>query len=118
MTIQKIPAGPITVTAARSVRPHEYFGTYYGALPGELKMEEVIEWESDYFPADSEYYIDYDLYIHQTVEIQPGDYTLSFTSNDSGDYFYDLIEGHVDDPRAYNAGTGSKLLKTIFLRVS
>lgn len=114
MPIQEIPAGLITITAARGSRGDEY----YGVLPGELKMEEVIDWEPDCFPSDSEDYIDYDLHIRQVVEIQPGDYTLSFTSNDSGDYSADLIEGYVVDPRAYGDGTGSKLLKTIFLRVN
>ena len=114
MTVQEIPAGLITITAARGSRGDEY----YGVLPGELKMEEVIDWEPDCFPPDSEYYIDYDLHIRQIVEIKPGDYTLAFTSNDSGDYSADLIEGFVVSPRAYNDGTGSKLLKTIFLRVS
>lgn len=97
-TIQELPAGIVTIFGARNIGGDEYFEVH----SGKLSDEEIFELNPDCWPADEEG-IDYDLYMNDKRELKPGNYTVSFTSSESGDRFYDLIEGHVTDDRVLRA---------------
>lgn len=98
MTIQELPAGIVTIFGARNISGDEYYGVY----AGKVTDEEIFALDPDAWPADEEG-VDYDLYMNDTLDLKPGKYTVSFTSSDSGDHFYDLIESHVTDDRILRA---------------
>lgn len=98
MTIEELAAGAVTIFGARNSSGDENYGVY----AGKLTDEDIFALTPEIWPADEEG-IDYDLYMNDTRELQPGDYTMSFTSSESGDHFYDLIEGHVTNGRVLRA---------------
>lgn len=98
MTIEELAAGTITIFGARNSSGDEN----YGAYAGKLTDEDIFALTPEIWPADEEG-IDYDLYMNDAIELQPGNYTVSFTSSESGDHFYDIIEGHVTDNRVLRA---------------
>lgn len=96
--IQELKTGAITIFAGRNMAGGENYDVY----SGNLTDEEIFVLSPQHWPADEEG-VDYALYVRETLTLAPGDYTVSFTSSDSGDHFYDLIEGHVTDPRILRA---------------
>lgn len=98
MTIQELPAGIVTIFGARNISGDEYYEVY----AGKISDEEIFALDPEAWPADEEG-VDYDLYMNDTLNLNPGNYTVSFTSSESGDHFYDLIEGHVTDDRILRA---------------
>ena len=100
MTIQQeIQAGDATVFAGRTASGDENYGIYTGTLT----QQECIAGDPGIWQADEDGFVDYDLYNHDAVNLHPGQYTLSFTSSESGDHFFDLIEGHIADLRVLRA---------------
>lgn len=96
---EELKPGIATIFAGRNMGGDENYGVY----SGEVEDEDIFALEPEYWPAYEDGFIDYALYVTDTVVLEPGDYTVSFTSSDSGDYFFDLIEGHVTDPRILRA---------------
>ena len=97
--IQEFETGPVTFFAGRNEGGDESYEVH----AGKKEDEEIFALNPSQWQADEDGYVDYALYVHETMALAPGEYTVSFTSSDSGDYFYDLIEGHVTDPRILRA---------------
>lgn len=101
--VQELEAGYATIFGARNSGGDEYFGVF----PGKMTDEEIFALDPDFWgceeAAADDLDVDYALYVNHAAKLQPGDYTVSFTSSESGDRFFDLIEGHVSDPRVLRA---------------